>query len=172
MAGKADKPKIEDVVSSVLDGDVLSDALKFIAYLKENRINPQWAAENVWKVSYKSYSVCFIRLYGAAAHHGLKAGSWHIVPLIGDYEDSCLSDNFKEIVWANKTTCAKCGQCALKLDKIFGKEYDYACEKAIVFTNPNAEALECVKKLLEMRRNTIKDGQAKKHIYVPVKDRA
>jgi hypothetical protein len=59
----------------------------------------------------------------------------------------------------------------LKLSRVFGKEYGYACEKSIVFTNPDAKAIECIKTLIELRRSEIKEGKAKKHKYVPVKDR-
>jgi len=171
MSEKAVKPQIEDSIGDVLTGDVLMNALDLLAYLRENKMNPQWSATNVWKISFKSYTLCFIRLYGAAEYHGLEVGTWHIIPFIGDYDGSYLSDELREIVWANKKTCPGCGKCALKLDKIFEKEYDYACEKSIVFTNPDAKAVECVKELLELRRNAIKEGKAKKHKYIPMKDR-
>ncbi|MDR1803301.1 MAG: hypothetical protein LBQ94_06795 [Treponema sp.] len=171
MHEKTAKPEIEDIISNVLTGNTLKNALNFIAYLRENKINPQWSATNVWKISYKSFSVCFIRLYGAADYHNLKPGSWHIIPFIGEYKASSLPDELKEIVWANKRTCSNCGKCALKLEKVFGKEYDYVCEKSIVFTNPDAKTVDCTKKLIELRRNAIKEGKAKKHKYIPVKDR-
>ncbi len=171
MSGKAASPIIENILSDVLNGDVLKNALGFIAYLRENRINPQWSATNVWKISYKSFSMCFIRAYGAAEYHNLEPATWHIVPFIGEYEGSDLSDEFKDIVWAHKRTCPGCGLCSLELNTVFGKKYDYACEKAIIFTNPDAMELECVKKLLGLRRIAIKAGEAKKHKYIPVKDR-
>lgn len=163
------KPNIEDVIENVLNADVLENALSLIAYFRENKMKPGWSATNVWKISYKTYTVCFIRLYGAADYHNLKAGSWHIVPFIGEYEEDVLSDELKEIVWTNKTTCSGCGKCALELDKIFGKEFDYACEKSIVFTNPDTDAIECIKKLIDLRREDIKEGKAKKHKYIPMK---
>ena len=171
MPEKTVKPEIEDVIGDVLTGGTLKNALNFIAYLRENKINPQWSATNVWKISYKTFSVCFIRLYGAADYHSLKPNSWHIIPFIGEYEDSSLSDELKEIVWANKHTCSSCGKCALPINKVFGKEYDYACEKSILFTNPDAKTIECVKKLIELRRDAIREGKAKKHKYIPMKNR-
>jgi len=165
------RPVIEDVIGDVLEGDVLQNAVNLIAYLRENKMKPAWSATNAWKISYKTYTVCFIRLHGAAEYHNLKAGSWHVIPFIGEYEDFALSGELREIVWANKKTCPQCGKCALKLHQVFGKEYDYVCEKSIVFTNPDAKSVECVKRLLELRRNDIKEGKAKKHKYIPVKNR-
>ena len=165
------KPDIEDVVSGVLEGDVLESALQLIAYLRENKMNPAWSATNVWKISYKSFSVCFLRVFGAAEYHGLQAGTWHVVPFIGAYEASSLPDEYKEIVWAKKRTCENCGVCSLQLEHIFGKEYEHACEKSIVFTNPDADDVACIKKLIGLRRSAIKDGKAKKHQYIPLRDR-
>jgi len=165
------KPKIEDVANSVLIGDALQNALDFIAYLRENKLNPSWSATNAWKVSSKTFTVCFIRLHGAAEYHGLAAGEWNITPFIGEYEADALSDENKEIVWANKRTCSSCGQCALKLDAVFGKKYDYACEAAVCFRNPDAKAVNCAKKIVELRKNEIKAGMAKKHQYIAVRNR-
>ena len=171
MPEKTIKPKIEDKIVEVLNGNVLNGVLDLINYFNDIKMTPQWSATNVWKVSYKTFSLCFIRLHGCADYHNVKAGSWHIVPFIGEYESSALSDELKEIVWKNKETCRGCGKCALELKSVFGKTYDYACEKSIVFTNPDTKSLECVKKLIELRIKNIKEGNAKKHKYIPIKDR-
>ena len=165
------KPQIEDIAGEVLSGDALKNALDFVAYLRENKLNPIWSATNVWKVSSKTFNVCFIRLHGAAPYHGLAEGEWNISPFIGEYEASLLSDENKEIAWANKKDCPSCGQCALKLDTVFGKKYDYVCEGAIRFRNPDTDAIECAKRIVELRRNEIKAGKARKHQYIAAKDR-
>ena len=48
---------------------------------------------------------------------------------------------------------------------------DYACEAAILFLNPDAKAIECAGEIMKLRINEIKEGKAKKHKYIPVKDR-
>lgn len=168
---KDTKPQIEAAVGEVLNGDALENAGNLISYLRENRMNPAWSAANVWKISYKSFTVCFLRVYGAADYHGLQAGTWHVIPFIGEYEAAALPGELKEIVWAHKHTCQNCGQCSSPIRRVFGKEYDYACEKSIVFTNPDADDVACIKKLINLRRNAIKDGKAKKHQYIAMKDR-
>jgi len=165
------KPKIEDVACEVLSGDALENALNFIAFLRENKLNPAWSAANAWKVSSKTFTVCFIRLYGAAEYHGLGPGEWNVIPFIGEYDANALPDEDKEIAWANKNDCASCGQCALPLDTVFGKKFSYTCEGAIKFRNPNEKAVECAKKIVTLRKNEIKQGLAKKHQYIPMKDR-
>lgn len=155
----------------VLQGDVLENALNTAAFLRKNKMNPQWSAANAWKVTYKSFTVCFIRLYGTADYHGVAKDSWYTKPFIGDYHEDALSDELKEIVWANARPCAYCGLCSLELGHAFGKNYDHICEQSIIFTNPDAKSIECVKALLELRRQNIKDGVAKKHKYIPLRDR-
>ena len=59
---KITRPKIEDIINDFLSGEILSNALNFISYLKENRMSPQWSAANSWKVRYKAHNVLFIRL--------------------------------------------------------------------------------------------------------------
>jgi hypothetical protein len=159
------------VIKETLSGDAQRNALDFIAYLRENKLTPTWSAKNVWTVSSKTFRVCFIRLHGAAEYHNLDVGCWNISPFIGEYEADSLSDELREIVWANKKECPSCGQCALKLNNILGKAFTNACESSILFVNPDAKTVECAKKLVILRRNEIKDGKAKKHQYVAVKDR-
>lgn len=165
------KPEIEDVIGEVLSGDVLKNARSLIGYLRAHKMNPAWSAANVWKISYKTYTVCFIRLYGAAEYHGIQPGTWQIIPFIGEYEPASLSDESKETVWSHQRTCANCGKCALPLAHVFGRRYDYACEKSIVFTNPGTAETVCIEKLLELRRNSIREGRAQKHKYIAQKDR-
>ena len=162
---KKARPKIEDVIVDFLSGDSLKNALDFIAYLKENKMSPQWSATNSWKVSFKAHNVCFIRLSGAVHYHSLEAGSWHIRAFIGEFEDY-LPDDYKEIVWSNIRYCNKCSSCNGKRMVIFGKEIDNVCD-SIVVKNPSAKAIECIKKIIPMRKNAIQEGKVKKYIYVP-----
>ena len=165
------KPAIEDVIHDVLSGDAKENALHFIAYLRENKLNPAWAATNAWKVSSKTFNVCFIRLHGSAEYNNLEPGEWRINPFIGEYESTMLPNEMKEIVWANKNNCQTCGGCALPVGSIFGKKFPTSCECSISFKNPNAEVVECAKKLIELRRDAIKAGATKKHVYIAVKNR-
>jgi len=168
---KNDKPVIEDSICELLGGDARKNALDFVAYLRENKLNPQWSAANAWKVNHKTFSVCFIRLHGSADYHNLAAGDWHILPFIGEHDANALSSEHREIAWANKKECKTCGQCGLQLDGIFGKKFATACEGSILFRNPDAAAVQCAKKLIELRKLEIKEGKARKHQYVAMRDR-
>ena len=164
------RPKIEDVIYDVLDEEAIKNVLDFVQFLKSIKLNPQWSAANSWKVHYLKNSVCYIRLHGSADYNNLAPGMWHIQPCIGDYEET-LPNEMKEIIWSNIKKCPICGNCRLKLNSIFGKKIENSCEGSVVFNNPNVKTIECAKKLIEMRKDAIQNGNVKKHIYIPIKNR-
>ena len=70
-------------------------------------------------------------------------------------------ERFMEIVWANIDHCRNCpgGNSEwCKSDKkktIFGRDFENVCQSAIAFTDPDAEAVECAKKIMNMRKQVI-----------------
>ena len=55
------KPKIDDVIGDLLDGEKLSRALEFIAYLKNKKMSFRWANTNTWKVVCKGVTIFYIK---------------------------------------------------------------------------------------------------------------
>jgi len=153
------KPKIEDVMRDVLSGGTLRNGVDFIAWLREYKMSPQWSAANSWKIAYKAHNVCVINLCGS--YHNLEDGSWRVRAFIGEYDDSLLEE-FKEIIWENVEYCTKCNTCRGERMMIFGKEFNNVCGR-LHFINPNAKTIECIKLLIPMRKNAIKEGKAHKH---------
>jgi len=44
---------------------------------------------------------------------------------------------------------------------VFGKEFEYVCRTTMRFDNPDAETVECMKRLIELRKNNILKNTAK-----------
>jgi len=157
---KKNKPKIEDFIKELFDGTAKENALDFATWLSENKLNPIQTSKSGFKLSRRGCVLCYIRF-------DLDVGILRITPYINEYDKDALSDEFKEIVWANKTNgCLICHviagdgyNCSYKLNTIFGKHYEDACMGIIVFENPSAVEFECIKKLLVMKMNTIKNGR-------------
>jgi len=153
--------EIEYIVKDVLSGEDLQASLEFIAFLRENKMTPGKTSNNGWKISSKGCVVCYLWIDSSM-------GTLSINPFIGEYEHNSLADDLKQIVLSKKkqgTACEICHvisgndyNCSYKIKTVFGKNYSDACARSITFINPNAKEYECVKKLLELRKNTIKNG--------------
>ena len=64
-----------------------------------------------------------------------------------------MDEHTKEITW-NHVDLGTCGGGITV--KLFGKEFYPVCKGTTFrFNNPNAEALDCVKKLVELRKRDI-----------------
>ena len=63
------------------------------------------------------------------------------------FADFALDELMTEIAWKHVDICGKCGSCSGGTRKtIFGKELDNVCRTTFRFSNPNAEAVECLEK--------------------------
>ncbi|MCL2593472.1 MAG: hypothetical protein FWD82_08935 [Defluviitaleaceae bacterium] len=122
--------------------------LDFKKYLEENEMTINGA-----EVSYKGKVMCYMHI-----GEGTEMPDPFTIWTDGDYsrelDNFKISDEMKEIAWANVNTCGSCGgNCSPgKLKTIFGKEFNNVCSADMAFYMPDAKSLECVKKLLEMRK--------------------
>jgi hypothetical protein len=157
---KKTDPQIEDAIHELLSGETKKHALDFVTYLREIEMPPDDLPEgNVWTVSYKgAEGVCHILINGAAQY----PGPWTIWPdseYDGAPEYIMVDENLKKTAWEYIKTCSNCGGCGPgKRKTILGKEFDNVCNAAMEFTDPDAEALDCIKNLMILRRNVINDS--------------
>ena len=54
------RPKIEDVISDLLTGDRLDNALDFITFLNQMNLPPRGTATNAWTAKYKGNIICTV----------------------------------------------------------------------------------------------------------------
>lgn len=145
--------ELEDVINDVLTGSTLKNALDFAAFLRANEIT---CGESYGDIRYKDKGVCYMHIDGKAE----VPGPWTIWT-DGEYceerEDMPMDEHMKEIARAHVNFCASCGgDCSPgKSATIFGKTFDNVCHSVMAFTDPDEEALACVKKLLEMKKREI-----------------
>jgi len=85
---------------------------------------------------------------------------------VGDYSKEYagfpIDERTKEIAWANIVYCGNCADCDRdpgKTEMIFGKEFANVCNGtdnlAMRFVNPDAEAVACAEKMVDMRKYAI-----------------
>ena len=70
-----------------------------------------------------------------------------------------FNDRMKEIAWSNIHNCDDCGGSSAwcgtdKRKMVFGREFK-VCVSPIAFTGPDAEAVECMKKMVDMKKHAI-----------------
>ncbi|MFV0401542.1 MAG: hypothetical protein ACK5LX_13135 [Oscillospiraceae bacterium] len=158
--------KIEAVIHDTLKDEAQKNALDFVAHLRANDI-PLEESEGYWEVKYQDKCVCFLLITGSDEKPGpwtiwsdQEPGTWAFWP-DGDSGreavDAPVDERIRELAWANVNFCASCGgDCSPgKRKTILGKEFDGICSSTMAFTDPDAEALECAKKMVDIRKEDI-----------------
>ena len=139
----------EESINITLKGETKRNALDFAAFLKANDLA---TGETHGTVVYKDNVFAYLHMDGKPE----MPGPWTIWPdLDGTVPDGfTLDDSMKEIAWKHVNICADCGSgCAPGSSKtIYGKEFENVCGAILAFTDPDSQTLECVKKLMELRK--------------------
>ena len=155
------KQTIESHIKETLAGDTRKNALDFVAFLLANEMQFErgegyWKDKLYWCIKHENESVCYLLLN--SPKENLKPWTiWSDDSGSNCFEDCSLDEYMKEIAWDNVDFCGNCGgDCSPGTRKVvFGKEFNNVCRAAMRFTNPDAETVECMKKLVEIRKNHI-----------------
>lgn len=156
---------IEETIKQELIGDDQKRTLAFVSFLRANEMefirgDGYWANQYYWYVRYMGDDICYILVNGTgeekdsaplavwADTSDSSDGSW--------YENNLLDKHTNEIAWDNVDFCAKCtpgspcygGMCKT----VFGREFNGVCRCTFRFDKPDDRELECIKKLIEMRK--------------------
>lgn len=180
QAQKQTKPRIEEAIATLLEGETQQNALAFAAHLRANKMPPTWASANSWKASYRSKGVCYVKI----DRHGKNA--WWINPLT-DYTEAYAAfveaEGLRDIIWRNPAYCTRChpNTCAPKgaadtfrgiIKAYFGKDIDHVCRCGDTsFRNPDRAALRCVEKMLAFKRQAIAEDRVPQCKYMPARRR-
>jgi hypothetical protein len=163
--------KIDNYIGDTLTGDARKNAIDFFEYLLESELQFErgkgyWADKLYWMIKYKDEYVCFVLINGCKDN--TEPDGW-VIWLDGGGSDwlaaNSPDERLKEIAWKHVDICGNCGGCKSpggSRKTIFGKGFDNVCITPMRFDNPDAETVECVKKLVELRKNYIKNIAASK----------
>ena len=158
------RAKIEDVIPHYLDGGMRQEALDFAAYLQKNGMRLKWDAWNTWKVFHKNKVLCWVRI-----NLFVRPIAWIVSPClanIDEYEDTVIGEGMRGFVWDSVKRCRPdCrGSCrgkdtGGKTVMMLGREIHDICgevfyvnNKKIDYSNPDKDAIERIKKLLELEK--------------------
>lgn len=152
--------RIENAINEVLAGDSQKNALDFAEFLRANEMTIDGGEGDCWNVDYNQKEVGVFYVSGDAE----RPGPWTFWSNDDDYSEPAgfaIDEQTKEIAWEHANYCGKCGaKCApVRQKTIFGKEFDKMCTSTFMFTNPSAETLEGLKKLVELRKHIIQNEE-------------
>jgi len=154
---------IEDVIRETLIGDEQKNALDFVSYLRVNEIEipPNKPGGDFWNAGYKGRGICVINLPAVYDdHNGFDTFINDLPHAWDNLSDGGKGDGVagfpvhertKEIIWANvrphDLTChGKCSPGSTKM--IFGKKFDNLCSSFLGIYSPDAETVDCMKKIV------------------------
>lgn len=163
--------QIDNYISEVLNGEALENALAFIAYLRASGVVfglhdvGWWEGKLYWWLKYKDETVFYVLVYSPASAVDSTEPwvIWSDDSGSNWFENSHLDENIRETAWKNVDVCGNeteiaCGGCPSiggQPKTIFGKVFRNTCGTTFCFKNPNSTELECLKQLLEIRKNDI-----------------
>ncbi|MCL2545864.1 MAG: hypothetical protein FWE06_01550 [Oscillospiraceae bacterium] len=155
-----------DYINENFTGDTQKNALIFVQYLASIGMTIEGSI-NDCKATYKGVTVCYF-YFGSSSHPAGYPEPWTVwMPdeFAKEIDGFPIDEQMKKIAWANAHNCDECcprhntdAGCS-RQRIIFNREYDDLCQTPIGFTGPNAEAVECAKKLMEMRKHAIDSGE-------------
>lgn len=169
QAQKKEKPSIYELIERNLTGETKEDLLRFVSFLKENRMSPQWGSTNTYNLSYKNRRVCIIKI--AENSYQIWLNTQYNEDFNKYFADE--SDDIKKYLLDKVVYCFGCGSCkpGLEID-LLGVPLKKACYNPVIrMENPNEERLELARKLVLLRRKAIFEGKAPKITYISMKKR-
>jgi len=147
--------QIEDAINEKLTGDSQKNALDFVAFLHENGLQlasngdgEGWAVGGI-----VGNSLGFMLVNGTPN----MPGPWTLWFNSCDFSgDDTIDDELKETAREHASPCGKCHAgwetCGGGERTIFGREFERLCHSPLMFTDPDAETLGKMEKLLMMVR--------------------
>ena len=166
---KKTKPSIEESIEKYLQSNKRDNAIRFVSFLRENKMAPQWGSTNSYNVSYKNRRVCIVKINESGFH------IWVNTQYNEDF-NHCFSeesDAVKSYLVASIIYCFGCGSCKPGIDiEILGRQIKGACFNPVIrMENPSEEKIILAQKLILLRKQAIKEGKAPKVTYISMKKR-
>jgi len=147
--------RIEDAFNEYFTGDTLKNALDFAEFLRANEM----VYNGDYEIHYKGKLACYIDTPNDKSYMWR---IWTVGDYSNEYDEFPIDERTKEIAWANVVYCGNCDDVDCdpgKTEIIFGKEFVNVCRGAdnlaMRYKNPNAETLECMKKMVDMRKYVV-----------------
>ena len=166
---KEQKPSIDSLIEQHLSGSLKEDAILLVAFLRENKMSPQWGATNSFNVSHKNRRVCILKITDNCFE--IRVSSQYDAQFNACFLQEC--EEIRQFLLQNITICFGCGSCKPGQDiEILGHRVTNACFNPVIrMSNPSRVQLDCAKKLVLLRKRAIAQGTAPKITYIAMDKR-
>jgi hypothetical protein len=159
------KSKFEEAIEELLEGETLENARYFFTELRGAKISVTGATNGAWKIAHKGK--------GMGRVVWMCKDFWAVETYreeTPEFDEYIKSENLQEIMWENIYQCRKCSPslCAPQAGKpvegytgfdrtFFGRKFENTCKhwRGGVFRTPNKETIDCIKKVLEYKKQLI-----------------
>jgi len=164
---KGNRPKIEEVISSCLDGDLQKSALEFAQFMRDNKIPFKIRSSSTrgQRADYMKEPICTINVYHESDWDKVDSRSegdppsYTISPFLimfDLYENRIAEEKLDNIKWDHFRPCNDCGpNCWCKgVDRTaLNKEFTRICwfDRPSVI-NPDAAQIDAMKRLLLLEK--------------------
>ena len=147
------KPKIEEIIPEYLEGEVKQSLYELLDFCCINKIRYSWSATNIWKFQLKGKTIgmVYIGKYPCQKANITKNIWYTHINMDSLFYDFIVKENLTEVIHKNVLPCAHGSNCNPGKSIIFGKEFHGV--HGILYKNPDAISLDCIKKLLAFRIN-------------------
>jgi len=142
--------RVESTINRTLSGDALKNALDFVAFMRASgfKTDDEYGCNFYYMGEPTCVFLCF------EPSENFPSGFWGIYNYpIDEYEGFPLDECYKEHARANVRICT--GECGCPNwprggnQKVYGKDFESVCSSVVCFFNPDAEALETIKEMME-----------------------
>ena len=121
---KRTKPPIDVLAQAYLTGETQAKLMAFVAFLRENRMTPQWGSTNSYNLSFKNRRVCIIKIEKDSYQLWLNTQ-------YNDEFDACFQEadeETRQYLRDRIQYCFGCGSCKPGIDReILGVACKGAC---------------------------------------------
>jgi len=175
---KTTKPTAEEVIPDILDGDMKKNAMKFAAYMRENKmlLKQHSTSPGSQSAKYKGKIICEVLLSknGNSSFGTFSGSHWLVIPNIchaTNYEDLILKEELQNIIWNNPLYCrwgknrklsTKTQNCDPKKHRCAGGTNLTLCGKTLIgvcycrpypiICNPDETEIKAIKRLVELEK--------------------
>ena len=177
---KPAKPKIEDFINELLDGEARANALDFVAWLRGKKMGISATSNgNSWKATFKGKTVCRIlqmrKDWWCVENYPYVVLQKNDI-LTAKIEKLIVEEDMRDVIWTYMTA-NKCRRCVPKscakiagenpdsftgfTVDLFGRKFNDLCKYNAYFYNPDTRAVECMKKICVLKKQNITDNASR-----------